>query len=225
MMRISGKTAMLPALRRASQGALVLAAVAAVAAVALSGCSTLQPAAGTGTSSSGSAREYRQAIDVSGRLSLRYQQDGKQQAVYGSFTWSQSRQETAITLLSPLGQTLATINIGAGQATLQQAGQPPRIASDVDALTVQALGWPLPIAGLRDWLQGFGEDAGGRRFTAIPNADDSFSVTTADQWQIQYSNWQESGAESYPKRIDLTRNTAQAGEVAIRIAISSRQSH
>lgn len=221
MMRIFGKTAMLPALRRASLGALVLAAVT------LSGCSTLQPAASPSTTSNGSAREYRQAIDVSGRLSLRYQQDGKQQAVYGSFTWSQSRQETAITLLSPLGQTLATINIGAGQATLQQAGQPPRIASDVDALTVQALGWPLPIAGLRDWLQGFGEDAGGRRFTATPDADGNFSVTTADKWLIQYSNWQDQDkpAESYPKRIDLARNTEQAGQVAIRIAVSSRQPH
>ncbi|PFH10458.1 outer membrane lipoprotein LolB [Collimonas sp. PA-H2] len=221
MMRTLRNTTKPSALRRAGLGALVLAAIA------LSGCSTLQSSGGTGAASAGSAaaRQYRQAIDVSGRLSLRYQQDGKQQAMYGSFTWSQSTQETAITLLSPLGQTLATINIGAGQATLKQAGQPPRIASDVDALTVQALGWPLPIAGLRDWLQGFGEDAGGQRFTATPNADDSFSVTTADKWLIQYSNWQDSGAESYPKRIDLARNTAQAGEVAIRIAISSRQSH
>jgi outer membrane lipoprotein LolB len=222
MMGAGRMSRLLPALRRAGNGALMLGAIA------LGGCSTLQSSPGSSAAAgvgSGAAREYRQIIDVSGRLSLRYQQDGKEQAVYGSFTWSQSRQETAITLLSPLGQTLATINIGAGQATLQQAGQPPRIASDVDALTVQALGWPLPIAGLRDWLQGFGEDAGGRRFTAIPNASDSFSVTTADQWLIQYSNWQDSGAESYPKRIDLARNTAQAGQVAIRIAISSRQPH
>jgi len=222
MMRITRNATVLPALHRASLCATLLAALA------LSGCSLLQPAAGNAaavSSGSAAARAYRPTIDVSGRLSLRYQQDGKEQAVYGSFTWSQSGQATAITLLSPLGQTLATIDIGAGQATLKQAGQPPRIAADVDALTVQALGWPLPIAGLRDWLQGFGEDAGGQRFTATPNADDSFSVTTADQWLIQYSNWQDSGAESYPKRIDLARNTEQAGQVAIRIAISSRQPH
>jgi outer membrane lipoprotein LolB len=220
---------MLPALRRAGLGAVALAVFT------LSGCSTLQQsssstsAATTSSTTGGAARQYHQAIDVSGRLSLRYQQDGKEQAMYGSFTWSQSRQETAITLLSPLGQTLATINIGAGQATLKQAGQPPRIASDVDALTVQALGWPLPIAGLRDWLQGFGQDAGGQRFTATPGADDSFSVTTADKWLIQYSSWQnqdeDQAADSYPKRIDLARNTVQAGDVAIRIVISNRQSH
>ncbi|AIY39834.1 Outer membrane lipoprotein LolB precursor [Collimonas arenae] len=214
----------LPALRGAS-----LAAVA-LAAIALSGCSVLPQAPSTTTTAStagSAARQYHQAIDVSGRLSLRYQQDGKEQAVYGSFTWSQSKQETAITLLSPLGQTLATINIDADQATLKQAGKPPRIASDVDALTVQALGWPLPIAGLRDWLQGFGQNAAGQRFTATPATDDSFSVTTADKWLIQYSNWQnpDNAADSYPKRIDLARNTTQAGDVAIRIVISDRQSH
>ncbi|AMO93570.1 outer membrane lipoprotein LolB [Collimonas fungivorans] len=212
---------MLPAIRRG----MLLAAMLATAA--LSGCSTLQQSSATASAASSAARQYHQAIDVSGRLSIRYQQDGKEQAVHGSFTWAQGKQETVITLLSPLGQTLATINIAADQATLKQSGQPARSASDVDALTVQALGWPLPVAGLRDWLQGFGQNAAGRRFSAVPAADDGFSVTTADKWLIQYTNWQDqnNGAESYPKRIDLARNTAQAGEVAIRIVIDSRQPH
>lgn len=216
---------MLPAIRR---GMLLAAALAAMlATAALSGCSTLQQSSATASAASSAARQYHQAIDVSGRLSIRYQQDGKEQAVHGSFTWAQGKQETVITLLSPLGQTLATINIAADQATLKQSGQPARTASDVDALTVQALGWPLPVAGLRDWLQGFGQNAAGQRFSAVPAADDGFSVTTADKWLIQYTNWQDqnNGAESYPKRIDLARNTAQAGEVAIRIVIDSRQPH
>lgn len=211
----------LPAIRRRA----LLAA--ALAVMALSGCSTLPQSSNTASVASGAARQYHQAIDVSGRLSIRYQQDGKEQAVHGSFTWAQDKQETVITLLSPLGQTLATINIAADQATLKQSGQPARSASDVDALTVQALGWPLPIAGLRDWLQGFGQNAAGQRFSAAPAADDGFNVTTADKWLIQYTNWQDrnNGAESYPKRIDLARSTAQAGEVAIRIVIDSRQPH
>ncbi|AEK60449.1 putative Outer-membrane lipoprotein, precursor [Collimonas fungivorans Ter331] len=223
MMRAPGGNPghILPAIRR---GALL---AAALAIMALSGCSTLPQSSNTASVASGAARQYHQAIDVSGRLSIRYQQDGKEQAVHGSFTWAQGKQETVITLLSPLGQTLATINIAADQATLKQSGQPARSASDVDALTVQALGWPLPVAGLRDWLQGFGQNAAGQRFSAAPAADDGFSVTTADKWLIQYTNWQDqnNGAESYPKRIDLARNTAQAGEVAIRIVIDSRQPH
>ncbi|WP_061532197.1 outer membrane lipoprotein LolB [Collimonas arenae] len=215
-------------MRRLSNTAsrLGLASMMALA-VMISGCSTFQqPNTGTTAANavSGVARQYHQLIDVSGRLSVRYEQDGKEQALHGSFTWSQNGADTVVTLLSPLGQTLATINIGADQATLTQAGQPLRSASDVDALTVQALGWPLPIAGLRDWLQGFGQNAAGQRFIATP-ASDTYNVTTADNWRLQYTNWQDqdNAAESYPKRIDLARNATQAGDVAIRIVIDSRQ--
>ena len=198
--------------------------------LAVSGCASLnQPSTPNAAVTSTSQREYHQAIDLSGRLSVRYQQDGKEQAVHGSFTWSQTSDHTIVTVLSPLGQTLATIDITPQQSTLHQAGQPLRTAADVDLLTAQTLGWPLPIAGLRDWLQGFGADANGKRFNLSPASDSSASnITTADHWLLQYVGWQTvdgSGgvASSYPKRIDLSRNTEQAGQVAIRIVIDSAQ--
>lgn len=209
----------------------VLSAVA-IATLAASGCSTLStPTAQGATAVSSGTRQYHQAIDLSGRLSVRYQQDGKEQAVHGSFTWSQSSEHTIVTVLSPLGQTLATIDITPQQSTLHQAGQPARTAADVDLLTAQTLGWPLPIAGLRDWLQGFGADANGKRFNISPASDSSVTnITTADHWLIQYVGWQTAdgsagAANSYPKRIDLTRNTEQAGQVAIRIVLDSSQPH
>ena len=196
-------------------------------ALAIGGCSTFQQTGNGATATnavSGAARQYHQLIDVSGRLSARYEQNGKEQAIHGNFTWSQNATETVVTLLSPLGQTLATINIGADQATLAQAGQPIRSASNIDALTVQTLGWPLSTAGLSDWLQGFGRNAAGQCFVATP-ATDTYDVTTADNWRLHYTNWQiqSDAADSYPKRIDLARDATQAGDVAIRIVIDSRQ--
>jgi outer membrane lipoprotein LolB len=209
-----------------------LATLTAVAVIALvaSGCSTLSTPSAQNTSAvSSGTRQYHQAIDLSGRLSVRYQQDGKEQAVHGSFTWSQTSQHITVTILSPLGQTLATIDITPQQSTLHQAGKPARTAADVDLLTAQTLGWPLPIAGLRNWLQGFGSDANGKRFNVSPASDSSVTnITTADHWLIQYAGWQTadgSAGASYPKRIDLTRNTQQAGQVAIRIVVDSSQPH
>ncbi len=209
----------------------------AIAALFSAGCSTLSTSP-TDTTAASSAvataavttpaalRPYYKAIDVSGRLSVRYEQNDKEQAVYGSFTWSQALDHTVVTLLSPLGQTLATINITPDLSTLQQAGQPIRTAADVDQLTSEALGWPLPIAGMRDWLQAFGNDSKNQRFNLNPTSDSSAvtSVTTSDHWLIQYTNWQ-TGADNsgYAKRIDLSRNTEQAGPVAIRIVIDSWQ--
>jgi outer membrane lipoprotein LolB len=191
----------------------------------MAGCATVKTPAesGMGTSSGerrASARSYHEAIDLSGRLSARYQQNGSDQAVHGSFTWAQSTERTVVTLFSPLGQTIAVINIAPDLSTLTQSGQSPRTASDVDALAAGALGWPLPLSGLRNWLQGFAHDADGRHFIAMPQAGLT-SVTTADGWRINYSNWQDNGVEHYPRRIDLERSTIQAGNVALRIAIDT----
>lgn len=171
------------------------------------------------------ARDFHESIDIEGRISVRYQHDNKDEALHGSFTWNQNADKTAVTLLSPLGQTIALITTEPAGATLAQGGQPVRYASDVDALTAEALGWTLPVAGLRDWLQGFGTDHAGRRFTATPQAAD---VTTRDGWQIRYASWHDDGGASSPyrpKRIDLFRQTAQAGELSIRIVIDTWQAH
>lgn len=169
------------------------------------------------------SRSFQDAIDLTGRLSVHYQSAYKDEALHGSFSWAQEPAQTTVTLMSPLGQTLAVIDLTPGGATLTQAGQPTRAAADVDTLTAETLGWPLPISGLRYWLQGFAIDAGGHRFVATPESSD---VVTRDGWRLHYTSWQDnvpSTAPQRPRRIDLERSTQQAGEVAIRIVIDTWQ--
>jgi outer membrane lipoprotein LolB len=189
-------------------------------ALLLGGCASMVPPAETENAAL-SARPYLDAISLTGRLSIRYQQNGRDEALHGGFAWDQHPGRTSVTLLSPTGQTLAVIDVGRDGATLTQAGQPVRAAGEVDALVAQALGWPLPVAGLRDWLQGFAVDAAGRRFIATPQKED---VTTSDGWRIRYASWQDNlqpPPARIPKRIDMERYTAQAGDVAIRIVIDT----
>lgn len=191
----------------------------------LAACSSLAPPLSTTPVVSQSAeRRFAESIELTGRLSVRYQGPQGEEAVHGSFNWMQTPSQTRITLLSPLGQTIALIDVSPQGASLSQAGQPVRHAADVDALTAQTLGWPLPVAGLREWLQGIAHTASGQRFVATPQASE---VTTQDGWQIRYANWQPDIAspQARPKRIDLARNTQQAGNVSIRIAIDSWQEH
>lgn len=190
----------------------------------LAGCATFDapaPDVSSAAAQQAPPRAYHDAIELGGRLSVRYQENGRDQALHGSFTWMQTSDRTIVTLLSPLGQTIATIDIMPNQATLTQAGQAPRTAPDVDALTTAALGWPLPVSGLRDWLQGFAPDAEGRH--VIASQPGASSVATSDGWRILYASWQEDVTPSHPKRIDLERNTVQAGDVAIRVVIDSWQ--
>jgi outer membrane lipoprotein LolB len=162
------------------------------------------------------------SIDLAGRLSVRYQKDGREEALHGSFTWVQRPEATVVSLLSPLGQTLAVIMITPTQAAIEQSGQPTRTATAPDALAADVLGWPLPISGLRDWLQGFAIDTQGRRNAVAFN--DTTTFKTGDGWTLQYAVWDNSDASHpHPKRIDMTRNTTEAGEVALRLVIDSWQ--
>ncbi|MDB5796470.1 MAG: lolB [Paucimonas sp.] len=167
-------------------------------------------------------RPWHETIDIGGRLSVRYQQQGEQ-LLTGSFNWVQRPDSTQVTLLSPFGQAVARIEITPGRASLQRSGQPVQVASDVDQLTTQALGWPLPVSGLRGWLQGFGSAGGNDPVRASPNGETAF--TSADGWRIVYASWEpdERGASLRPRRIDLFRRTQEAGDVAIRIVIDTWQ--
>lgn len=214
-----------PALRLAAALPLVCAVVLGA------GCAVLGQPAKTGAGASPVAntapgpdagRSYHDAINIDGRLSVRYQQNGQDEAVHGSFAWRQATERTQIELRSPIGQTVAAIDVSPALATLTQAGQPPRQANDVNALTADALGWPLPVAGLREWLQGFGIDANGQRFATAPSGPRE--VITNDGWRITYDAWQqEAGGISRPRRIDLERDTDHAGPVALRIVIDAWQ--
>lgn len=166
---------------------------------------------------------YRATIALTGRLSVNYQKNGKAEALSGKFVWQQSAEGTDVSLLSPFGQTIATIVQTPLTATLTQSGQAPRVAADLDTLSVQALGWTLPVAGLRHWLQGYAVSDDGRFFAASEEHD---SVTTADGWRLHFVSWQQDVAGlAQPKRIDAERRAAsdQIDALSLRIVIDSQE--
>jgi len=189
-----------------------------VSSLSLFGCASISPATKKISTPIALERQFYPSIKLAGRLSIRYQQNGKNESLHGHFVWSQNDESTLITLLSPLGQTIATIQSNPTQSTLTQANQIPRVAANVDRLAADTLGWPLPITGLRDWLQGFATDANGNRFVAQPEVADA--ITTLDGWRIRYASWHD---DATPKRIDLDRTTEQVGDVNIRIVIDTRK--
>lgn len=185
-----------------------------VLALAVSGCATVPPP----PQGTGNVAAYREQIDLTGKLSVRYQKDGEPQLLTVGFTWAQRPGQVDVGIASMLGQTLATISMTPQQATLTQANRAPEVAPDIDTLTARTLGWDLPVNGLRDWLQGYAVDAQGQRFVASPAHD---SVFTRDGWRLRFVSWQDGqGSHPAPRRIDAERSaTATTDELAIRIVI------
>jgi outer membrane lipoprotein LolB len=179
-----------------------------------------------GTASTQQPHAYRESIDIGGRFSAQFERNDKPEAWNGSFVWAQSPQGTTVTLQSPLGATLATIAINKANAVLMQSGHAPRSAANVDALVEEALGWPLPISNLRDWLQAYAVTADGKRIMATPQL--TTTIATRDGWRIRYVSWQdenELNMQNVPKRIDMERDTVEAGKVLMRLVVTSWQSH
>ena len=178
-----------------------------LALLALAGCTTVAPLPG-------GPRNYRDELTLAGRMSVRYTEAGRPQSVQGKFLWTQYRDATDIELYSPLGQTIARIAITSGRARLEQSNGQVREAASADALTEQALGWSLPVTGLRYWLQGFVRD-GDRLLAASPATTETFR---SDGWLLRYASWQQAGDQAVPKRIDFER-AGRGDALAIRIVI------
>lgn len=168
---------------------------------------------------SSSAAPYYKAISLSGRLSVSYQQLGKAQSLQGKFTWDQTANTTSIALFTPLGQTIAQIMIEPERAMLQQTGEVLRIAKDINVLTSDALGWPLPVNGLKEWLQGFYTNALGQQQVVMRDTQTGFIDSG---WEVQYVLWQEDGSGyRIPKRIDLKHLSKRHGEINLKIVLDS----
>ncbi|MBC3870521.1 lipoprotein insertase outer membrane protein LolB [Undibacterium oligocarboniphilum] len=183
-----------------------------------SGCTTqapLQTSAARATSSANAAetpaRLYQNQIQLSGKISVRYEQNGKPQNLTGNFEWHQQDENLEILLSSPLGQTLARITQNKQGALLEQDGKIPRQASDLDQLISDTLHWPLPVSGLRDWLQGFVRTKDGHPLALLPTDQ----TMEADGWKIRYASWHQSPVQ--PRRMDLSRYSQTAGEVSLSI--------
>jgi outer membrane lipoprotein LolB len=162
---------------------------------------------------------YYEVISLSGRLSVSYQQQGKAQSLQGKFNWDQTASTTHISLFTPLGQTMAQIVIEPDRAMLQQTGEALRIASDVSVLTSDTLGWPLPVTGLKEWLQGFYSNALGKQQVIARDVQAGF---INNGWEVHYVQWQDDvSGFSIPKRIDLKHISKRHGEINLKIVIDT----
>lgn len=95
------------------------------------------------------------AFERTGRFAVNVSEAGRQpEAVQGSFAWRDTGRTLRLDLANPLGSTLARIEVGPRGAVLEHANGMTDTAANADALVEKVLGAALPVANLRDWMQG-----------------------------------------------------------------------
>ena len=91
-----------------------------------------------------------QRFTAEGRISLR---QGEQRD-HLRFRWDHAPQNDSVLLMSPLGQGLAELTRDASGARLMQPNQATIVADTLPQLVQRALGAPLPLEAMADWLRG-----------------------------------------------------------------------
>ena len=152
----------------------------------LSACSTLMPVRPDASAS----------FDAHGRMSVHYKdlKGGKEDTVFGRFEWIEHGTTVDLSLLDPLGQGIATVHAAPGDAILKLADGREFRGQSADLLTQQALGYTVPVEGLRSWLVGRSSMPDK---TPQPNPDGGLVLQEAG-WTIDYPS-----PDMPPKRIDL----------------------
>jgi outer membrane lipoprotein LolB len=160
------------------------------------------------------ALDHWQAV---GRLSL---QSGER-AWHASLVWEEEGDAYRIRLLGPLGQGAVEIRGGADQVTLRTARGETYTASDPETLMAEALGWGVPLRGLRHWLLGRDDPDGGSARPSL-DAEGRPLALRQDGWEVQYLAYLPAEPVSLPGRLQLDREDLHARVVISRWDLGPR---
>ena len=108
------------------------------------------------------------AFEASGRLSAKHGTEG----VAANFQWRHASDRDELELVSPLGQTIAMLSGDGAKVRLEASDGRVLSADSWTKLTRDGLGWPLPVEGLKYWIQG------------APRADSPFTTEAGDDGRV-----------------------------------------
>jgi len=178
--------------------------VAAAALLALAGCAT-QPPHEPSTSNATTSLTTQTSRAWHGRFAVQYvNRYGQQRNAYGNFDWRETGSTVTLQLLNPFGQTLAIVTSSPAQATLELPNRQPLTADNVSTLMEQALGFALPVEGLRYWLQPSVAPTSRAQTRDDPRNPSRLAQIEQDGWTIDYTAYADAPATGV-RRLNLTR--------------------
>lgn len=136
-----------------------------------------------------------QVFAMQGRVSVQY----GDQSLSGQLHWVAEAASDEVLLSSPLGQGVAGISRNNQGVRLTRPGEPPVMAENVEDLTQSVLGFRLPLAGLRYWIQAKPDPA--RHSVVRLDAGGGVERIVQDGWQIDYPQYD----QNRPRKIHVTR--------------------
>lgn len=145
------------------------------------------------------------AFDRVGRFAVNLQPVAQPPyAAQGGFSWRDDGRVLRLDLSSPLGGVLARIQVMPGQAVLERSDGSQESAANADTLLAQVWGHPMPVTGLRSWIQGRASP-GSPALAVQHDAQGRLIALQQDGWEIRLSDYDAQG----PGRVRLLRQDTQ----------------
>lgn len=151
-------------------------------------------------------RDKLQSFSLDARFSLRH--TDKNYA--GRLTWQHDetqagrKPQDVLLIVSPLGQGVAEIRSDATEVRLKTSDGKSYTAENVEDLTQQVLGYPLPLAHLAEWIRG--RSVSGESLTV--DASDAFRRPLRlrqDGWRIDYE-YDNDDPQALPARLFIAQD-------------------
>jgi len=150
-----------------------------------------------------------------GRFSATATLGEQRESVAGLFSLEVRGARQTLDLATPLGTTLARIDVEPGNARATGNQMQELRGPDAEALTEQLLGWRLPVGGIADWIEG--RPAPGRAARVERDAG-RIVLIEQDGWTIRLPESLETVAR--PRRLLLERAAGpNAPAVSLRLIV------
>jgi outer membrane lipoprotein LolB len=135
---------------------------------------------------------------LKGRMGI--QSNGKGYSV--GTQWAHQEQQNTIKILSPIGSEMANIEASADGVKLTTNEGKVYNAKDAETLTLETLGWSLPMQGLEDWVLG----RPSHKLPEMIEWDTQGKIVKMLQngWKIEYPEYMKVGNFNLPKKIWLS---------------------
>ena len=134
---------------------------------------------------------------LEGRMAVQYDGRGYSCQIH----WHKTGDSQQISLISPLGNTIADINASADGVMLVSSDNKQYSAQDAEQLTEQILGWPLPVRLLHDWI--LGRPAPGPVIAQQWDSAGKLIKLNQSDWSVEYAEYKEVEKYSLPTKLTL----------------------
>lgn len=170
--------------------------LAVALAVLVIGCAVREPRpAGSWMEERASWFAAHPAWSVSGRVALR---DGERGGSL-SFEWQASGELHRIHLRTVTGGRQWILLFGPGYAELEGSEVGRIVGPDPDELVEEAVGWPIPVRALSDWIRGLARPGEARVEFA---ADGTIRRVEQHSWELVYQRFSEIDGQLMPTRLE-----------------------